>query len=42
MTRGYRKVLGVMEGAKEDRVSWRSFLRHLKERGLKGTRVVLP
>src|SRR5690349_14488404 len=27
---GYREVLGVMEGAKEDAESWRTFLRHLK------------
>ena len=32
---GYREVLGVCEGMKEDKESWRSFLRHLKERGLK-------
>lgn len=33
---GYRQVLGVAEGCKEDKVSWGAFLRHLKERGLKG------
>ena len=33
---GYRKILGVSEGLKEDRESWKSFLRHLKERGLNG------
>ena len=33
---GYREVLGVAEGAKEDSESWRNFLRHLKERGLRG------
>ena len=38
---GYRKVLGVSEGSKEDRASWRTFLRHLKERGLKGTRLFI-
>ncbi len=37
---GYRQVLGVCEGAKEDTESWRQFLRHLKERGLKGVRLV--
>jgi putative transposase len=37
---GYRHVLGVCEGAKEDTESWRKFLRHLKERGLKGVRLV--
>jgi transposase-like protein len=37
---GYRQVLGVCEGAKEDTESWRKFLRHLKERGLKGVKLV--
>jgi len=31
---GYRKVLGVAEGAKEDKVGWSGFLAHLKARGL--------
>ncbi len=38
---GYREVLGVMEGAKEDAESWRTFLRHLKGRGLAGVRLVI-
>jgi transposase-like protein len=38
---GFREVLGVMEGAKEDTASWRAFLRHLKERGLTGVRLVI-
>jgi transposase-like protein len=29
---GYREVLGVMEGAKEDKASWVNFMRYLKER----------
>jgi transposase-like protein len=33
---GYREILGVSEGAKEDTASWTNFLRELKERGLKG------
>jgi putative transposase len=33
---GYREILGVLEGAKEDKDSWAAFLRHLKGRGLKG------
>jgi len=37
---GYRQVLGVCEGTKEDKESWRTFLRHLKERGLKGVELV--
>lgn len=38
---GYRQVLGVTEGAKEDRASWQSFLRHLKSRGLGGVRLIV-
>ena len=38
---GYRQILGVVEGAKEDAESWRSFLRHLKERGLAGVELVV-
>jgi len=38
---GFREVLGVMEGAKEDTASWRAFLRHLKERGLSGVRLII-
>ena len=38
---GHREILGVVEGAKEDAESWRSFLRHLKERGLQGVRLVI-
>jgi len=34
--RGEREVIGAAEGMKEDKESWLSFLRHLKERGLKG------
>jgi putative transposase len=36
---GYRKILGVAEGPKEDKAGWSSFLRHLKERGLAGVRL---
>ncbi|MGH9482268.1 MAG: IS256 family transposase [Terriglobales bacterium] len=38
---GHREVLGVVEGAKEDKESWTGFLRHLKERGLKGVRLFI-
>ncbi len=38
---GYREVLGVCEGTKEDQESWRSFLRHLKQRGLKGVKLLI-
>jgi transposase-like protein len=33
---GYREILAVSEGAKEDTASWTTFLRELKDRGLKG------
>ena len=36
---GYREVLGIAEGEKEDKASWLGFMRHLKERGLDGTRL---
>jgi transposase-like protein len=38
---GYREILGVAEGTKEDLESWRNFLRYLKERGLKGVRLFI-
>jgi putative transposase len=38
---GYREILGVAEGAKEDQESWRNFLRYLKGRGLKGVKLVI-
>ncbi len=36
---GFRQILGVCEGTKEDKAGWSSFLRHLKERGLKGVKL---
>jgi putative transposase len=36
---GYREVIGVAEGAKEDLESWRKFLKHMKERGLQGVKL---
>ena len=38
---GFRRVLGVVEGAKEDKEGWGNFLRHLKKRGLKGVRLFI-
>ena len=38
---GYREILGVVEGLKEDTESWRNFLRHLKERGMQGVRLLV-
>jgi putative transposase len=38
---GYREVLGVAEGAKEDKSGWSSFLRYLKDRGLDGVKLFI-
>jgi len=38
---GYREILGICEGAKEDKAGWSGFLRHLKERGLKGVQLIV-
>jgi transposase-like protein len=38
---GFREILGVCEGLKEDQESWRNFLRHLKQRGLAGVQLVI-
>jgi len=38
---GYREILGVSEGAKEDKEGWLGFLRDLKGRGLKGVRLFI-
>src|SRR6188474_2751410 len=38
---GYREILGICEGAKEDKAGWSSFLKHLKERGLAGVRLII-
>src|SRR3569833_447157 len=40
-TDGFRQILGVAEGEKEDLEGWRGFLRHLKDRGLKGVRRII-
>ena len=40
-SQGYREVLGVTEGAKEDKAGWSNFLRHLKERGLTGVKLFI-
>ena len=36
---GFREIIGASEGSKEDKASWVSFLRSLKERGLQGTQL---
>ena len=38
---GYRKVLGVAEGCREDQESWREFFRCLKRRGLERIRPLI-
>ena len=38
---GYRRILGVCEGLKEDKAGWQGFLKHLKDRGLTGVRLVI-
>lgn len=38
---GYREILGICEGAKEDKAGWSGFLKHLKARGLKGVRLII-
>lgn len=38
---GYREILGVAEGAKEDKASWTVFLRYLKGRGLSGVELII-
>jgi transposase-like protein len=40
-TDGYRQILGVAEGEKEDLEGWRGFLRHLKDRALKGVQLMI-
>lgn len=38
---GYRYILGVAEGHKEDKNGWSSFLMHLKERGINGVQLII-
>jgi transposase-like protein len=38
---GFRQILGVAEGEKEDLQGWHGFLCHLKDRGLKGVRLII-
>ena len=38
---GYREILGICEGAKEDKAGWSAFLKHVKGRGLKGVRLII-
>ncbi|WP_223787170.1 IS256 family transposase [Marinicella meishanensis] len=38
---GFRQILGVSEGHKEDKSGWGGFLSHLKQRGLKGVKLII-
>lgn len=38
---GFRRILGVSEGHKEDKSGWLGFLKELKRRGLAGVRLVI-
>jgi putative transposase len=38
---GFRDVLGICEGAKEDKSGWSGFLRHLVDRGLSGVELIV-
>lgn len=38
---GYREILGICEGAKEDKSGWSAFLRHLVDRGLTGVKLII-
>ena len=38
---GFRQVLGIAEGHKEDKSGWSGFQEHLKARGLKGVRLII-
>ena len=38
---GYRQILGIVEGAKEDKAGWSGFLAHLKGRGLSGVELIV-
>jgi transposase-like protein len=40
-TEGYREILGIMEGPKEDKSGWCSFLHHLADRGLTGVQLMI-
>lgn len=40
-TDGFRDILGIAEGCKEDKTSWSNFLVWLKKRGLKGTELFI-
>ncbi|SFA60510.1 Transposase, Mutator family [Paracoccus halophilus] len=38
---GYREILGIVEGPKEDKAGWSAFLRYLVDRGLSGVQLIV-
>ena len=40
-TDGYREILGIFEGAREDKSGRSSFPRHLVDRGLSGIQLII-
>ena len=38
---GFREILAICEGAKEDKSGWSAFLRHLVDRGLTGVQLII-
>ncbi len=38
---GYREILGIVEGPKEDKSGWSTFLRQLVDRGLSGVQLIV-
>ena len=38
---GFREIIGVAEGAKEDKEGWGNFLKYLKNRGLQNTELFI-
>ena len=40
-TEGYREILGVAEGSREDKESWKAFFRYLKGRGLEHIHLIV-
>ena len=40
-SQGYREIIGVAEGSKEDKESWQEFFRYLKERGLQSVNLII-
>jgi transposase-like protein len=38
---GFREILGICDGTKEDKSGWSAFLRHLVDRGLTGVQLII-